>query len=105
MPDTPKPVERDERGRIKGGSLNPGGFSAAQREVMEALKNDGPRARKRLLELVDSADEKVAYQAATKILEYAVGKPKEQIEVGGDGFADILKAIVTGKVTPTDTGT
>jgi hypothetical protein len=92
---TPQPVERGPDGRLKSGSLNPGGFSKAQREVMEALKGDGAAARARMLELMASEDEKVAYQASTKILEYAVGKPKEMVEVTADGLADLMRAMVT----------
>lgn len=32
------PVERDEKGRVKGGALNPGGFTAEEREARDALR-------------------------------------------------------------------
>jgi hypothetical protein len=31
----------------------------------------------------------------TKILEYAIGKPKEMVEVTADGLADLMRAMVT----------
>ncbi len=32
------PVERDERGRVKSGGLNPGGFTAEERKARDAIR-------------------------------------------------------------------
>ena len=88
-----------------GQSGNPSGFSKAQREVMEALQGDGPSARTKMLDLMKCGDLKVEYQAAKTILEYAVGKPKELVELSGSGLKSVLRDLMMspGPDEPADT--
>lgn len=61
----------------KGQSGNPGGKSKKLEEVKSLAKQASPRAMQRLVELIESDDERVALMAAEKVLERAWGKPKE----------------------------
>lgn len=57
-----------------GQSGNPGGRPKIPDEVKEALKAATPRAVARLVELMESADERVAIQACNSILDRSIGK-------------------------------
>jgi hypothetical protein len=61
-----------------GQSGNPGGRTVAFQECQAMCREASPRASMRLIELMESADERVALMAADKVLERAWGKPKEQ---------------------------
>ena len=67
-----------------GQSGNPSGkgglFHAAQRICREA----SPAAARKMVELMNSSDERVALMAADKVLERAWGKPKEKPEDAPD---------------------
>jgi hypothetical protein len=47
--------------------------------VMRLLFANADQAESRMLELIQSDDEKVALQASTKVLEFVYGKPKEGV--------------------------
>jgi hypothetical protein len=59
-----------------GQSGNPGGRTPLFGECQAIAREASPRAIERLVELVESADERVALMAADKVLERAWGKPK-----------------------------
>src|SRR5690242_4475522 len=61
-----------------GQSGNPGGRTVEYKECVRMAKEASPRAMQRLIELMESPDERVAIMAADKIMERAWGKPKEQ---------------------------
>src|SRR5690242_14257348 len=61
-----------------GKSGNPGGRTIEYKECVRMAKEASPRAMQRLIELMESSDERVAIMAADKIMERAWGKPKEQ---------------------------
>lgn len=62
-----------------GKSGNPGGRPKAEREVIDLAREASPRAIGRLIELVDSADERVSIAAANSVLERAFGKPTQPL--------------------------
>jgi hypothetical protein len=68
-------VDRDRRHQ----SGNPGGRTRALAEVMGLAREASPRAIQRMIELIDSDDERVALMAAEKVLERAWGKPREAV--------------------------
>lgn len=61
-----------------GQSGNPTGRSKRFYEVQVAAREASPQALQKLVELMDSADERVAIVAANSVLDRAFGKPKEQ---------------------------
>lgn len=101
-PQKPKAVERDERGRIIGGSLNPGGRTKIQDELMELMRAKCPRALERVFEIMESADDKVALQASNSLLDRVCGKARESVEVSGDGLSDLLRALAVAKPPPSE---
>lgn len=75
-------------GFTKGRSGNPTGRPKKDPEVDEILRAKSPAAARKLVELMDCDDPRVALQAATKIVEHAIGTPKQKVEVTGkDGDA------------------
>ena len=75
------PPSRDDKGRFpRGVSDNPAGRRAMPPEVMEALQAGSERAAKRLVELVESEDPRVAAMAATAVLDRLYGKPTLAVE-------------------------
>jgi hypothetical protein len=67
-----------------GQSGNPGGRSRVDREEREAFLAACPKARARLIELLGHKNPMVAHKAATTILAYGLGKPKESINLTSD---------------------
>lgn len=62
----------------KGQTGNPGGKSEGQKECLALAREASPIAIKKLINLMDSCDDRVAIMAADKVLERAYGKAKEQ---------------------------
>jgi hypothetical protein len=60
-----------------GQSGNPGGLSGAYGEAMRLAQQAAPDAVRRLIELMESDDERVAAVACNAILDRAFGKPRE----------------------------
>ena len=58
-----------------GQSGNPRGRPKVAAEARELARQHGPRALERLVELIESDDERVALMAAKEILDRAYGKP------------------------------
>ncbi|MBR0033429.1 MAG: hypothetical protein IJP60_00215 [Bacilli bacterium] len=70
--------ERTAKGRpfLPGQSGNPTGRPRADPEVKEILKAAAPDAARKLVELLNSKNEKIAFQAAQEILNRTQGKPE-----------------------------
>lgn len=67
-----------------GQSGNPSGISSAAKQLQKALEGDWQDAHKRLRELLFSADEKVALEAAKFYVDHIKGKAKQAI-TGDEG--------------------
>jgi hypothetical protein len=63
----------------KGQSGNPGGRSKTTREIAQLALEGSERAIRRLIELIDSRDERVALSAAIAVLDRGCGKPVQAI--------------------------
>src|SRR5260370_38196484 len=76
-------TERDKsryRGLVpfpKGKSGNPGGRTKQFAQCQRLCREASPDAARRLIELIQSEDERVALMAADKVFERAWGRPKE----------------------------
>lgn len=68
----------------KGKSGNPGGRPKKAHDVVELARENSGKAVKRLVELIDSVDDRVALAAAQAVLDRAVGKPKQIVDVNAD---------------------
>ena len=60
-----------------GQSGNPGGKSKKLEEIKALAKDRSKRALERIIELVESDDERIALMAAKEVLDRAWGKPKD----------------------------
>jgi hypothetical protein len=67
-----------------GQSGNPKGRSKAQAEVEVLARDRSKRALERIIELIDSDDERVALMAAKEVLDRAFGKSKTVEDDEGD---------------------
>ena len=90
-------VERDKKGRIMKGSgpLNPTGAPKKLQDISQMIKDstDGGNACIKLyLEIMEDkkANKKDRIQCATKLLEYAYGRPSQQVNATVDTTGDIL---------------
>src|SRR6266478_5731245 len=61
----------------KGKSGNPGGRTKQFAQCQRLCREASPDAARRLIELIQSEDERVALMAADKVFERAWGRPKE----------------------------
>src|ERR1700720_3815100 len=61
----------------KGKSGNPGGRTKQFAQYQRLCREASPEAARRLIELMQSEDERVALMAADKVFERAWGRPKE----------------------------
>lgn len=66
---------------VKGSSGNPGGRPAVVKEVRELAQRYAPAAIERLAELVKDPDGRVAVAACNALLDRAIGKPLQAVEV------------------------
>ncbi len=62
----------------KGTSGNPGGRPCVSNMVREFAQSKAPRAFERLVELVESKDQRVAMAASNAVLDRAYGKPASE---------------------------
>jgi hypothetical protein len=75
---TPQPIARTPRGYFAPGvSGNPQGRPPLPREMKEVLESAAPRAIARLIELIESDDERVAAACANSVLDRLYGKPTQ----------------------------
>jgi hypothetical protein len=65
-----------------GRSGNPSGRPKKNQEVDRILKAAEPEAARKLVELKDSSDEKIALAAVREILDRTHGKPAARAEIG-----------------------
>lgn len=73
-------MSRDMNGRFsKGISGNPSGRPKQNAETMEILKSVLPDAARKLVELLNSDNEKIALQAALAIFDRVQGKPVQAV--------------------------
>lgn len=72
-----------------GQSGNPKGKSKAQGEIELLAKDKSKRALERIIELVESDDERIALMAAKEVLDRAFGKAR-QVEAEDDGSSKAL---------------
>ena len=63
-----------------GQSGNPGGRPKMPDDVKDALEGGSLRAAQRLVQLVDSPDERIALMASETVLSRLYGKPAQQID-------------------------
>src|ERR1700738_4736205 len=63
----------------KGKSGNPGGRTKQFAQCQRLCREASPDAARRLIELMQSEDERVALMAADKVFERAWGRPKEYL--------------------------
>jgi len=61
----------------KGESGNPGGRPKESKDIRDLARKNAPHAFKRILELIDSKNERVAFSAAKEIIERAYGRIPE----------------------------
>lgn len=74
-----------------GQSGNPGGKSAGQKECLALAREASPNAMRKLIDLMQSCDDRVAIMAADKVLERAYGKAKEQTDEDQKPAIDLSK--------------
>ena len=85
-----KPGHRPAKPFPKGTSGNPGGVPVTVKHIRELALSHAPAALKKLVNLVDSDDERIAVHAAEAVLDRAGLRPfslePEKVEVTGDGI-------------------
>lgn len=65
----------------KGQSGNPGGFAVGKYQDVRRLAADkSMHAMKRIIELMDDDDTRIAFMASTAVLERGIGKPRDHSE-------------------------
>jgi len=83
--DESAPENRTVSGQFqKGRSGNPGGRPKAEGEVRELAQKHGPDAIKRLAQLMNSRNERVAVAACGVILDRAYGRAPQAVQLDGD---------------------
>jgi DUF2075 family protein len=68
----------------KGQSGNPSGRKRLAPEIKELFLKNTVRAFKRICQLIDSDDERVALKAAVYVVDRAYGKPTQSMDVSGE---------------------
>ncbi len=82
MDAAPAPVIiRDNAGRFSPGSVaNPNGRPTIPLEVRKLLEDAAPRAVARLIELMESSDERIAATCSEAVLNRLYGKPSQVVD-------------------------
>lgn len=70
---------------VKGQSGNPGGRKKEPREVQDALKALCPAAVERIKKAISDPLDREGVKAAFGVLERVYGKPKQAVEIAGEG--------------------
>jgi len=68
----------------KGASGNPGGRPKVEGEIREIAQLNGPAAIRRLVQLMNDRDKRVALAACNAILDRGYGRPQQAIQVKDD---------------------
>lgn len=89
QPESTLPVKWAEKMWKPGQSGNPGGKSKKLEEVKALAKDASRRALERIIELIESDDDRIALMAAKEVLDRAWGKPKEVDDDGPKGAVTI----------------
>ena len=98
------PQKRDKNGRfLPGNKANPGGRPRADPEVKEILKAAAPDAARKLVELLNSKNEKIAFQAAQEILNRTQGKPETMQKIEFSNNDDRKLIVFWGNDSSKDT--
>lgn len=88
------PSIRSKTGQfVKGLSGNPSGRPKANPEIKEILKAASVDAAKRLVELMQCNNEKIALTAVIEILNRTEGKPRESVSMDVNGGLDVRAQI------------
>ena len=77
----------------KGESGNPSGRPKKDPETEKIFKAAEPKAARKLIELMDHEDPKVALAAADKVLDRSIGKPTQAHELSEKGVGQ-AKAVI-----------
>jgi hypothetical protein len=77
----------------KGKSGNPGGRPQVRGEVRELAQSKAPRAFKRLVELMESKDQRVAMAASNAVLDRAYGKPSSEERAASFAMRPVISAV------------
>jgi len=81
----------------KGQSGNPTGYPKKYAQIVKLARAHSPRAIKRLGELLESGDERVAAVAAQALLERAWGKPREFADESEPAHMELPSSLNFGK--------
>ena len=108
--NTVKKTQRDARGRFVAGNSGSGtgGRPKKNPEVCEILKAASSDAAKKLVELSQSDNEKIALAATIEILNRTEGKPRENIAMKVNGNLDVraqIRSILMERLNNAKSGT
>jgi hypothetical protein len=79
MADGKLPKRRSNGTVLPGNALNPSGRPRIVQEIQELARSAAPAAFARIVALVNSDDERIAFAASQEILNRAYGKPVMQV--------------------------
>ncbi len=101
-PEILPPRTRDELGRwLPGRSPHPGGLAPEKRLALDLAKEASPNAMRCLIELMEdpASPPAVRMACAVHILDRALGRPKQQVEVENQGrtLEQLLQAIYAAR--------
>ena len=83
-----------------GVSGNPSGRPKVIAELQQAAEEGSPAAVRRLVELIDSDDERIALAAVNSILDRVMGKPRQAVEVSAAvGTNQVIAALLLRRQT------
>ncbi|MDL2227088.1 hypothetical protein LJB86_05485 [Deltaproteobacteria bacterium OttesenSCG-928-M10] len=87
-------IKRERQGRFApGASPNPGGRPRVVALVRELAQQHGEEALQKIIDLLQSDDERIVLAAAKEILDRAYGKPDQAHKIEGDGIGKTVVVI------------